>query len=255
MTAGSALRNVGGLNWLEPVWPVAARVRVVSTLRTGGVSVAPYASLNLASHVGDDEHAVEENRKRLASAAGLPAEPYWLDQVHGSTVVEAQSQGPARPSADASIARVEGVVCAVATADCLPVVIADERGERVGIAHAGWRGLAGGVLEATVESIGGARERLVAWLGPAISARAFEVGAEVRDAFLARDPANSAAFTVNPRDRYQADLYALARLTLRRLGVQRVHGGGFCTHTDERSFFSFRRDGRTGRMLTLAWLA
>jgi YfiH family protein len=255
MTEGSALRSVGDLSWLEPVWPVAERVRVVSTLRRGGVSEAPYASLNLAAHVGDDASAVNENRRRLAAAVGLPGEPYWLDQVHGSAVVEARPQPSTRPAADASFACVAGAVCAVATADCLPVVIADERGARVGIAHAGWRGLAGGVIEATVESIGGPRERLVAWLGPAISAPAFEVGAEVRAAFLARDPGNSAAFTAHARKRFQADLYALARMTLRRLGVERVDGGGFCTHTDEANFFSFRRDGRTGRMLTLAWLA
>ena len=255
VVADAIVRSAGNASWLEPVWPVHAKVRVASTLRTGGVSRAPHASLNVATHVGDDPRAVDENRRRLVAALALPGEPFWLDQVHGARVVEARAGRPTRPAADASFTRLAGQVCVVATADCLPVVLADERGGCVAIAHAGWRGLAGGVVEATLEALGGEPARLVAWLGPAISARAFEVGAEVREAFVARHGDDVAAFAVNARGRYQADLYALARLTLRRCGVERVHGGGLCTYTDERDFFSFRRDGQTGRMVTLAWLA
>ena len=253
--ADAIVRSAEGVSWLEPTWPAHARVRVASTLRTGGTSRAPYGSLNVAAHVGDDAGAVGENRRRLATALGLPGEPFWLEQVHGARVVEALPERTSQPQADASFTRMPGQVCVVATADCLPVVLADERGRRVGIAHAGWRGLAGGVVEATLEALGDERDRLVAWLGPAISARAFEVGTEVRDAFVARHRDYDAGFIENARGRYQADLYALARLTLRRSGVERIHGGGLCTYTDERDFFSFRRDGQTGRMVTLAWLA
>jgi YfiH family protein len=249
------LRSADGIRWLEPVWPVAAAVRVASTLRTGGVSRSPFASLNLAAHVGDDPAAVTANRSRVAAAIGLPDDPFWLDQVHGTGVVEARPGRPTRPAADASYARVPGQVCVVATADCLPVVIADERGGRVGVAHAGWRGLAGGVVEAMLDALGGERGSLVAWLGPAICADAFEVGAEVREAFVARDRDYAAGFSANARGRYQGDLYALATLTLQRCGVARIHGGGLCTHANERDFFSHRRDGQTGRMATLAWLA
>jgi YfiH family protein len=246
--------------WLEPDWPadVARHVRVVSTLRGGGRSCGPYASLNLARHVGDDRDAVAANRALLREAAALPAEPLWLDQVHGLTVVE--HRGPAdapdtTPRADAVVIFEPGRVGAVMTADCLPVVLADRDGLCVGVAHAGWRGLVQGVLEATVEALRIDPGRLVAWLGPAISQPAFEVGAEVREAFLDRDPAFAAAFVPNPAGRWQADLYALARRTLATAGVGRVFGGGRCTAGEPADFFSFRRDvARTGRMATLAWL-
>jgi YfiH family protein len=225
------------------------------------VSRNAYAALNVAGHVGDDEAAVDENRRRLRAATGTPAEPVWLTQVHGTRVIEltpihaAQSPPAVAPEADAAVARCSGRVCAIATADCLPVVLADDAGARVGVAHAGWRGLAGGVLEATVRAMEVPAARLTAWLGPAISAAAFEVGPEVRDAFMSRDAIAGACFVVNARGRYQADLYALARLALSRLGVERVAGGGWCTYANDRDFYSYRRDGRTGRMVTLAWLA
>jgi len=229
-------------------------VRVISTLRSGGASAGPFASLNLAAHVGDRAEAVAENRRRLRVAVALPAEPLWLEQVHGVDVaVHDGTSGPRR--ADASIAFSAGRVCAVMTADCLPIVLADRTGTRVGVAHAGWRGLLGGVVEATVARLECDPRELLAWLGPAIGAAAFEVGAEVREAFVSRSADLASGFTSNERGRFQADLYGLARRVLAAVGVTAVHGGGWCTHAEASRFFSFRRDGTTGRMATLAWLS
>lgn len=245
-----------GVGWITPDWSAPARVRVISTLRTGGCSSGPYASLNLATHVGDDPRCVAENRLRLREAAGLPAEPFWLEQVHGTAVaVHDGDGGGAAPRADASIATLAGRVCAVLTADCLPVVLTDRAGSRIGVAHAGWRGLVSGVLEATVAALSGPAGELIAWLGPAIGPAAFEVGTEVREAFTSRLPSLSECFVENTRGRLQADLYGLARRQLMAAGVNAVYGGGWCTASDPRRFFSFRRDGTTGRMATLAWLA
>jgi polyphenol oxidase len=242
------------LEVLTPEWPVATRVRACTTLRAGGVSEGSYATLNLARHVGDRADHVAENRRRLRTALALPAEPLWLAQVHG-TAVARPGDGRGGAPADAMVASASGEVCAVLTADCLPVVLADRDATRVGVAHAGWRGLVAGVLEATLEALDRPPERLVAWLGPAISQPAFEVGEEVRAAFLARSPEYADAFAGNPRGRFQADLYALARITLARAGLASIHGGGWCTAGDPARFFSYRRDGTTGRMATLAWLA
>jgi len=260
------------LEWLTPDWPAPATVRALSTLRTGGLSKPPYASLNLGSHVGDDATAVAGNRRALRDAARLPAEPAWLEQVHGTHVMDLDSQipadstgaaspapaGPVGP-ADAAVTRQPGRVCAILTADCLPVLLASDAGDRVGAAHAGWRGLAAGVIEATVGALGAPPRQLLAWLGPAIGPRHFEVGAEVREEFLQRaaagdTAADDAAFVPNARGRYTADLYALARHRLRRLGVERIYGGGECTYTDDARYYSHRRDGRTGRQATLIWL-
>jgi polyphenol oxidase len=246
-------------SWLTPDWDVAPNVHALSTLRGGGLSMDAYASFNLAQHVGDDPQHVRTNRALLRAAAVLPSEPLWLDQVHGIHVVEhpgPAATGAVPPRADAAVAFGPGRVCVVMTADCLPVVFADRAGTRIGVAHAGWRGLAGGVLEATVAALNVEPAQLVAWLGPAIGPAAFEVGPEVRDAFIARDAANDAAFVRNEAGRFQADLYGLARRALARAGVDRVSGGGRCTQREAAEFFSFRRDGgRTGRMATLAWLA
>lgn len=241
------------VEWLEPEWPVSRRVRVVSTLRAGGSSKGPYATLNLAVHVGDDPGDVSDNRRRLREAAGLPDEPLWLEQVHGRDVV-AHLGHAGVPRADATVATVARRVCAVLTADCLPIVLADRAGTRVAVAHAGWRGLAGGVIEAAAAALGGDPADLVAWLGPAIGQDAFEVGPEVRQAFVDRTPAADACFVRNDQARFQADLYGLARLALAHAGVGSVHGGDWCTATDRSRFFSYRRDGVTGRMATLAWL-
>ena len=242
-----------GLEWIEPDWPVPARVRVLSTLRAGGCSLGHYASLNLAAHVGDDPECVGENRRRLREAAGLPGEPLWLEQVHG-TAVALHDGGAGVPRADAAIATSAGRVCAVLTADCLPVVLADRAGSRIGVAHAGWRGLVGGVVEATIAALRCPVGELIAWLGPAIGPAAFEVGPEVREAFTTRLPSLAECFVANARGRLQADLYGLARRQLAAAGVNAVYGGDWCTASDPRRFFSFRRDGTTGRMATLAWL-
>jgi YfiH family protein len=245
-------------SWLTPDWDVASNVHALSTLRGGGLSVQPFASFNLAQHVGDDPEHVRANRALLRAAAELPSEPLWLEQVHGIHVVEhpgSAATGAVQPRADAAVAFGPGCVCAVMTADCLPVVFADRAGTRIGVAHAGWRGLVGGVLEATVAALQAQPDQLIAWLGPAIGPAAFEVGPEVRDAFIARDAANDDAFVHNAAGRFQADLYHLARRALAGVGVHRVSGGGRCTRREGADFFSFRRDsGRTGRMATLAWL-
>jgi YfiH family protein len=232
------------------------RVRLVQTLRNGGVSATPFADFNLAAHVGDDPASVAENRRRLRVAHELPAEPLWLEQVHGREVAihDGRHAVRANPRADAAVAFEPGRVCVVMTADCLPVVLVDGHGTRVGVAHAGWRGLAGGVLEATTAALAVDPGTLHAWLGPAIGPRAFEVGDDVRTTFVDQDAAAAEAFQRNEHGRWMADIYALARRRLEALGVASVGGGGLCTHGDAQRFFSYRRDGRTGRMATLAWL-
>jgi hypothetical protein len=234
---------------LVPDWPAPPTVKALQTTRLGGVSPAPYDSLNLGDHVGDDTHLVARNRQLLAAL--LPAEPVWLEQVHGTTVVHAEN-ADCRPRADACITRQKNTVCAVMTADCLPVLLCDIEGTVVGAVHAGWRGLAEGVIEATLQEMRVAPQRLMAWLGPAIGPRAFEVGPEVRDRFIAHDPVAQQAF--QPQGiRFLADIYQLACQRLQAQGVTRIYGGGFCTYHDAARFFSFRRDGRTGRMATLIW--
>ncbi len=232
-------------------WPAPPGVHAVMTTRVGGISGGPWASLNLAAHVGDDPNAVAENRRRLSLTLGLPGEPHWLEQVHGCSVVEAGSEQPRQ--ADASITRESARVCVVMTADCLPVLLTDRAGHRLGAAHAGWRGLADGVLEATVAAMGTDPQELLAWLGPAIGPQAFEVGEEVRAEFLARDPAAQAHFAATASGQWLGDLYGLARQRLASVGVNSVHGGGRCTYTEAGHFFSYRRDGVCGRMAAMIW--
>lgn len=241
--------------WLEADWPAPRGVRVLSTLRgepRSGVSKAPYACCNLGDHVGDDPIAVAENRRRLRVAAGLPGEPFWLSQVHGVAVADLDSAA-AGGAADVAITRESGKVCAILTADCLPIVFATESGDTVAAAHAGWRGLAAGVIEATVRAMGAPAASLMAWLGPAIGPRHFEVGADVRDALLKDDASAGEAFETNARGRFMADLELLARRRLTALGVTRIHGGGECTYTQVERYFSHRRDRVTGRQATLIW--
>lgn len=237
-----------------PDWPASARVRAVSTTRHGGVSPPPYTSLNLAGHVGDDPTCIAENRQRLAAAVGYPAEPAWLEQVHGIHTVAAETVR-APVAADAAWTRAAGHPCVVMTADCLPVLLCDRAGTVVAAAHAGWRGLAGGVIAATVAQMGAPPSELLAWLGPAIGPTAFEVGEEVRAAFLDLDADNAMCFQPSPAGRWLADLYELARRQLRRLGVTALYGGECCTFSEPERFFSYRRESRTGRMATLIWLA
>jgi len=237
---------------IQPEWAAPPGVRCAFTLRTGGVSEAPYDSLNVGAHVGDVEATVEENRRRVRERLRLPAEPVWLQQVHGVEVADLDDAG-ALTRADAVVTRVRGRVCVIQVADCMPVLFAARDGSAVGAAHAGWRGLAGGVLEETVRHLGVRAAQLVVWLGPTISQHHFEVGDEVRAAFVSHDPGAASAFEANARVRWQCDLYSLARQRLEALGVRDVSGGGWCTYADAARFFSYRRDGQCGRMAALIW--
>lgn len=237
-----------------PGWPAPANVRAACTTREGGVSEGAYASLNLSGRVGDREDHVVENRHRLVEFLSLPGEPGWLRQRHGTSVVEAPVPGRAVPEADACLSAVRLRICAVLTADCLPVLFCNDSGTAVAAAHAGWRGLSAGVLEATVSALGVAPASLLAWLGPAIGPAAFEVGPEVREVFLREQAESEDAFSKYGQ-RWLADLYALARLRLRRAGLTNIHGGGHCTYGDEARFFSYRRDKQCGRMASLIWLS
>lgn len=246
------------IRWLTPAWPVPRTVRALSTLRAGGVSGVRYATLNLGAHVGDAADAVAENRRRLREAAALPGEPVWLTQVHGVAIADLDRPDPAgaaQPTADGAFTRHPGRICAILTADCLPVLLAASSGAAVGAAHAGWRGLADGVIEAAVRALALPPASLLAWLGPGIGPRHFEVGPEVREALLAGDPGAGECFERNPRGRYLANLPALARRRLERLGVTEVYEAGECTHERSERYFSHRRDGATGRQATLVWLA
>ena len=244
-----------GLLWIAPAWPAPPSVRTVVTTRSGGESRAPYGSLNLDSGNGDMPAAVAHNRARLRSSLGFEREPCWLDQVHGSDAIcSARYDRP--PQADASVGSAGSPPCAVLTADCLPVVLCDTSGTRVGIAHAGWRGLAGGVIANCVAAMERPPHELLAWLGPAIGPESYEIGSEVRDALAAAAPGTRLAFVPSPSGigRWLADLYSIAAAQLESLGVERVYGGKFCTYRDKARFFSFRRDGTTGRFATLAWI-
>ncbi|MDR2872500.1 MAG: peptidoglycan editing factor PgeF [Xanthomonadaceae bacterium] len=242
---------------LFPDWTPPDGVRALTTLRYGiGISAAPFDSFNLGMHCGDDPQIVAENRKALVEYFSLPSAPRWLRQVHGVEVVRQFAQASeAEAEADAMVTDARGVVLAILTADCLPVILAAQDGNEVAIAHAGWRGLAGGVLEAAVAMMETTPDRLIAWLGPAAGPEIYEVGEEVRDAFVQYDPATAAAFCETRPSHWRADLYALARRRLQAAGMAAtsVHGGGLCTISDSRRFYSHRRDQRTGRMATLIW--
>lgn len=253
--------RLNGMDLILPDWTNApANVGALSTTRRGGTSRAPYddgaggGGMNLGTHVGDDPQAVRENRTLLRTL--LPTEPAWLSQVHGTGVLDA-AMATNSPEADASIVARPGAVCVVQTADCLPVLFCDANGKAVGAAHAGWRGLAGGVLQQTIDRMrdAGAAD-ILAWLGPAIGPQCFEVGQDVFDAFAGREPAMAKAFVpVHAQaGKYFADIYTLARITLRNAGIHQVSGGGFCTVTEKDRFYSYRRDKTTGRMASLIWL-
>lgn len=238
-------------DFLVPDWPAPAAVRALQTLRAGGCSAPPWDSLNLGDHVGDDVLHVAANRALLR--AFLPDEPFWLKQVHGTVVVDAGLVSGS-PEADAVVCRKPGKVCAVMTADCLPVLFCDRAGTVVAAAHAGWRGLLAGVLEATLQEMAVAPGEVVAWLGPAIGPQAFEVGDDVRSAFVAHDSLAGKAFHPQGCGKWLADIYQLARQRLGAAGVVDISGGNRCTAGEESAFFSYRRDGVTGRMASLVWL-
>lgn len=241
--------NKAGL--IFPDWPAPANVRALQTTRVGGVSAEPYDSLNLAGHVGDDALKVAANRQLLSPY--VPTEPLWLNQVHGIVVVDA-AIAACLPDADASFTRAPNVVCATMTADCLPVLLCDEAGTVVAAVHAGWRGLCDGVIEAAVAAMQTPPKNLMAWLGPAIGPNAFEVGTEVRDAFISHAREAEPAFRAATDDKWLGDIYLLAKQHLHNLGAEHIYGGGLCTYTDQARFFSFRRDGATGRMASMIWL-
>lgn len=243
------------MSLIIPDWPAPANVRACSTTRIGGFSQAPWNSLNLGAHVRDCLQTVQKNREQLCRLAGLPAMPDWLTQVHGTDVQSLPTVSPGPLIADACQTTQTGQVCAVMTADCLPVLFCSADGRQVAAAHAGWRGLCQGVLEKTLAEFSCPPSEVLAWMGPAIGPQAFEVGPEVRDAFIAVDPAAELAFRpYNNNGKYMADLWLLARQRLTRAGVISVSGGGRCTYTESEYFFSYRRENNTGRMATLVWL-
>lgn len=233
-----------------PDWPAPVCVKALQTTRLGGVSQGSYASLNLGDHVKDLPQHVAANRQLLSPY--LPSEPVWLNQVHGVRVIDA-ALSSCLESADASFSTRKQVVCVTMTADCLPVLLCDQAGSVVAAVHAGWRSLCDGVIEATVKAMPVEPATLMAWLGPAIGPQAFEVGSEVRAQFMAQDAQAEHAFQAHG-EKWLGDLYSIARQRLSRLGVTQVYGGGRCTYREPETFFSFRRDGDTGRMASLIWL-
>jgi YfiH family protein len=245
--------DIEPLGWLVPEWPAPPWVRACTTTRHGGVSAGPYASLNLAAHVGDAPKDVAENRRRLMAALHLPVMPLWLKQVHGTAVVNAIAAKP-NCEGDGSYTDRPGAVCTVLTADCLPLLLCDSGGTRVAAVHVGWRGLLNGIIENAVRELCLPGVQVLAWLGPAIGPEAFEVGEEVRAAFIAADSAAVAAFRPASAGRWWADIYGLARQRLARVHVDKVYGDHWCTVNDVERFYSYRRDGVTGRMASLIWL-
>ncbi|MFI3190420.1 multi-copper polyphenol oxidoreductase [Crenothrix sp. D3] len=237
-------------HWITPDWPAPANIHAATTLRTGGVSVTPYDSLNPATHVGDDEDCVRENRQRIKTMLALPSEPVWLEQTHSNLVINA-GQATTLQQADASVSDQAGVVCAVLTADCLPLLICSTDGQQIAAIHAGWKGLLAGIITNTINVL--ATTEVLVWLGPAIGAACFEVGAEVREVFVAKSAVFASAFTQTNTNKYLADIYQLARIELATLGIHAVYGGEFCTVTDQARFYSYRRDTQTGRLATLIW--
>ncbi|MGL4734132.1 MAG: peptidoglycan editing factor PgeF [Enterovibrio sp.] len=242
------------VEWITPNWPAAPHVKALSTTRKGGVSLPPFAGLNLAHHVGDELSAVEHNRKLLIEQGNLPAMPLWITQTHSIDVVTLPFDAENAPQADAVFTQQANQVCAVVTADCLPVLFCDKAGTQVAAAHAGWRGLLDGVLEATLAKFAQPSE-VLAWFGPAIGPQAFEVGEEVRADFIAADPRAKGAFAAKG-ELFLADLYHIARLRLLRAGLSpaNIYGGEHCTYTEQERFFSFRRANVTGRQTTCIWL-
>ncbi len=236
-------------HWISPNWPVPGNIKAKTTLRTGGVSSACYQSFNLAEHVGDKPETVARNRARLKARLGLPSEPVWLNQVHGTYGIDAANPVADEP-ADASYTFEPNIVCAVMTADCLPILLYNPNTGLVASLHGGWRGLLNGVIEATLSVTG---VECLAWLGPAIGPSAFQVGVEVCEAFVEKDRGFEQAFTYQSNYNYLADIFQIARIILIKQGVTQIFGGDYCTYSDPSRFFSHRRDGVTGRMATIIW--
>ena len=237
-------------HWLTPDWPAPPNVHAATTLRSGGVSRDHFASLNPATHVGDNAELVSQNRQIIKTMLNLPSEPVWLNQTHSNKVVRAFTISTP-PPADASYTDRRRVVCVVMTADCLPLLVCSTDGVEVAAIHAGWRGLLNGIIDNTINAL--RNKEVLAWLGPAIGPERFEVSAELRSEFLAKSSKNESAFRPHGQNKWLADIYQLARLNLAELGINNVYGGNFCTATDHERFYSYRRDKITGRMATLIW--
>jgi len=244
--------------FIFPDWSAPENIKAAVTTRRGGVSLPPYNGFNLAGHVGDEHQHVEQNRQLLENSLNLPQSPLWLSQVHGQQVVDANTSST-DVEADASFSLKTDTVCAVMTADCLPVLFCDRQGRAVAAAHAGWRGLAAGILQATAsklqQKLDCPANELMAWMGPAIGSQTFEVGGEVRDAFISQNKQHALAFTDSRQNHWLADIYALASITMQVHGIESIYGGGFCTVTDDARFYSFRRESKTGRMASLIWMS
>lgn len=254
MSWADSMRSQPGLHpdWIVPDWPAPERVRAFVTTRAGGVSRGPYATMNLSASNGDHGDDVARNRGIVRKA--MPAMPVWMRQVHGIDVLDLDTSPGERPTADAAATSTAGRICNVLTADCMPLLLCDAQGKRVAIAHAGWRGLAAGVIEQAVHALKAGPRDVIAWMGPTIGPDAFEVGPEVREAFVARDARADAAFAPHVPGKFLADLYALARQRLEGMGVESIHGGGFCTYHETDRFFSYRREKLSGRMGAFVWM-
>ena len=242
---------------LVPNWPAPASVKAVTTTREGGCSAAPYQGFNLGMHVGDDINAVADNRATLQQVLSLTTPPVWLNQIHGTTVLTLPHTLDGVPDADGGYTQVPGMACTIMTADCLPVLLCNKAGTEVAAVHAGWRGLADGIIETAVAAFSAAPDEIMAWLGPAIGPTAFEVGGEVRAQFITQDPQAAQAFVVSgdgAEDKWLADLYQLATQRLQSVGVSAVYGGEYCTYHSPAQFYSYRRDGVTGRQASLIWI-
>ncbi len=240
-------------DWITPDWPAPSNIRAITTTRNGGFSHRPYDSMNISSYVGDDPKAVQKNREYLQSTLNTPSQPQWLEQVHGTLAVNAAHiTEPVK--ADACYSNEKNIVCTIQTADCLPVLLCNKTGTTVAAIHAGWRGLADGIIEETIKAMACRGNELIAWLGPAIGPKAFESGDDVRNAFIAHDEQAKTAFIRQANGLWLADIYKLAQQRLAGQGVTACYGGNFCTYHDKERFYSFRRDQTTGRMATLIWL-
>ncbi|MEM8844960.1 MAG: peptidoglycan editing factor PgeF [Pseudomonadota bacterium] len=241
------------LKFIKPDWPLLDKLNVVTTTRSGGVSLAPYDQLNLSMYVGDNKKDVEDNRNLVAQHLKLPTNPIWLKQIHSSYVVDAYLTASDEVEADASVTVNPETVCAVLTADCLPVVFSDENARCIGVAHAGWKGLLGGVLQQTIQSMAKTIKPEYAWLGPAIGPSAFEVGKDVYEAFINQNEIFKNSFRIKNNNKWYFNIYEAAKLVLHSQGITKVYGGSYCTHSEKDLFYSYRRDETTGRMATLVW--
>ena len=241
-------------HYLQPDWPAPSTVKAFTTTRSRGNSLAPYNNFNLGTHVGDDPTAVDRNRQQLLSDLGLPSAPIWIKQVHGINAISLNTPHDGEPTADASYTHQTNQVCAVLTADCLPILLCNHQGTAVAAIHAGWRGLLAGIIDSTLSAMQLPGRELYAWLGPAIGPQAFEVNGEIVDSYIQRDPHNQAAFH-KEGSRWMGNLYQLATNNFAQCGVTQVYGGKLCTYNDEARFYSYRRDNITGRMATIIWIA